>query len=92
MNCPNPKCKSSLQVARTYAEAKRTVRERRCPKCGTYHKTVEVFETEISKLRQELHDAKHQKDLEQFALERELAEIKGAVRTLFEAAQEKKKK
>lgn len=92
MKCPNAKCKGILQVARTYAYHDKTIRERRCPKCGTYHKTAEVFVTEIENLRRELHDAKHQKDLEHYAVEQELASIKGAVRTLVEAAQGKKKK
>ncbi len=80
MKCPKPKCKGSLGVARTFGRDDRVVRERKCPKCGAYSKTVEVFETEINKLNQDLHDAKHQRDLEQFALERELPEIKSAAR------------
>ena len=91
MKCPHCK-KGKLGTARTFSRPEQTIREKKCPKCGRYSKTVEVFETEIEKLKRDLHDAKHQKDFEQFALERELAEIKGAVRTLFEAAQEKKKK
>lgn len=92
MKCPQPKCKGSLGVARTYGNDARVIRERKCPKCGVYSKTIEVFETELKKLNNDLHDAKHQKDLQMYALEREIAEIKGAARTLFEAAQEKPKK
>lgn len=90
MKCPQPKCKGSLGVARTYGSPERIIRARKCPKCHTYQRTVEVFQAELDKLNNDLHEAKHEKDLHQYALENELADIKLAARTLFEAAQEKK--
>lgn len=91
MKCPQCK-KGKLGTGRTFGADLRVRRERYCHKCGARHWTVEVFETELDGLNRDLHDAKHQKDLEQYALERELSELKGAVRTIFEAVQEKKAK
>jgi transcriptional regulator NrdR family protein len=77
-----------LHVARTYAKGDRVVRHRRCPKCGSYVTTIELFETELSKIKNDLHDAKHQETLEKYALKRELDDLKGAARTLYKAATE----
>lgn len=89
MKCPQ--CKKDLPVNRTFGENTRTVRERKCPKCHFYHKTVEVFETEFSKLQRDLKEAKEQLTLEQYALERELNEMREAARVFVEAARKGKK-
>ncbi len=61
MKCSNKKCKGvSLDVARTYTEDSHVNRDRRCSRCGTYYKTIEMFvsahELEINKLKQEISE------------------------------------
>jgi transcriptional regulator NrdR family protein len=61
MKCSNKKCKGvSLDVARTYTDSSHVNRDRRCPRCGIYYKTIEMFvsdhEIEINKLKSEIHD------------------------------------
>lgn len=52
MNCPNSKCKkTSLDVSRTFGSSDKVERDRRCPKCGTYFKTVEYFVSYIEQCR-----------------------------------------
>ncbi len=84
MKCPACK-KANLTVARTYAEGARTVRDRRCPKCKTYHKTIELYETELNRMLEEKDDVIRQEISNKEALDSELYILKGAVKTLFDA-------
>ncbi|MBI5970565.1 MAG: hypothetical protein HY884_05370 [Deltaproteobacteria bacterium] len=84
MKCPACK-KATLSVARTYGEGTRTLRDRRCPKCNTYHKTIEIYETELNRMIEEKNNVIQEGRMEKTAVEDKLYELKGAIKTLFDA-------
>ncbi len=93
MKCPKCK-KGKLGTARTFGEHERVRREKVCqaPKCGHKFWSVEISEAALEALRKELHDAKHQKDLNTFGLEQRVRELEGAALVMFEAAEKARKR
>ena len=82
MKCPTCK-KKDLTVARTYAEGTRTVRDRHCPKCCKYHRTIELYDNELTRMHDEQAEIILNKELEIRALRDKLGELSGAVTTIF---------
>lgn len=93
MKCPKCK-KGKLGTARTFGEHEQVRREKVCqaPKCGFRFWSVEIPVQVLDCLRQELHDAKHQKDLNTYGLERRVQELESAALVMFDAAQKAMKR
>lgn len=87
MKCSNKKCKGiSLDVARTYTDVVHVQRDRKCPRCGSYYKTIEMFVSdrvhENNNFGKEIQD----RDSKIRSLTSEIENIKTSLSQLFQFA------
>lgn len=87
MKCSNKKCKGvSLDVARTYTGSSHVNRDRKCPRCGTYYKTIEMFVSDRVHENNNFGKEIQYRDSKISLLTSELEDVKDSLSKIFQFA------
>ena len=82
-------CQGELKALRTFAEGSTVRRERRCDHCGRKLWTIELFESDLTEIKETFSTKIHELQQELRTQNIESAQIKDAVKTLFQYANKK---